>query len=92
MHRVVFGVGDLGRVENVILVLVMAQFFAELLDLERGIFHWPLIYNLTRNREHTISTYRNTVLIYNPRAGKIIRSGGSLIQRAVEILHRKGTT
>ncbi len=73
-------------------MLVVAQLLAELLDLERGIFHWPLIYNLTRNREHTISTYRNTVLIYNPRAGKIIRSGGSLIQRAVEILTQEGHT
>jgi diacylglycerol kinase (ATP) len=30
------------------------------------------------------------VLIYNPRAGKIIRSGGALIQRAVGILKQEG--
>ena len=51
-QRVVFGVGDLRIVEHVILMFVVAQFLAELLDLDRGIFHWPLIYNLTRNREH----------------------------------------
>ena len=31
-QRVVFGVGDLRMVENVILVFVMAKFLAELLD------------------------------------------------------------
>jgi diacylglycerol kinase (ATP) len=30
------------------------------------------------------------VVIYNPRAGKVIRSGGALIQRAVEILKQEG--
>ena len=79
-----------GVVQDVILVFVVTEFFAELLDLDRGIFHWPLIYNLTRNRSIPYTTYRNTVLIYNPRAGKIIRSGGALIQRAVEILKREG--
>ena len=49
-ERVVFGVGDLRSVQDVILVFVVAEFFAELLDLDRRIFHWPLIYNLTRNR------------------------------------------
>jgi hypothetical protein len=31
-------------------VFVVAELFRELLDLDRRIFHWPLIYNLTRNR------------------------------------------
>jgi diacylglycerol kinase family enzyme len=30
------------------------------------------------------------VLIYNPQAGKVIRSGGALIQRAAEILRQQG--
>jgi len=29
-------------------------------------------------------------VIYNPRAGKIVRSGGGLIERAVEILKQEG--
>src|ERR1019366_2463134 len=50
-ERVIFGVGDLRSVEDVILVFVVADLFGKLLDLDRGIFHWPLIYNLTRNPE-----------------------------------------
>ena len=50
-ERVVFGVGDLRSVEDVVLMFVAAELFAELLDLARGIFHGPLIYNLTRKRE-----------------------------------------
>ncbi|PWU11372.1 MAG: hypothetical protein C5B51_02735 [Terriglobia bacterium] len=37
-----------------------------------------------------ISTYRNTLLIYNPQAGKLGRRHGALIQRAAEILRRDG--
>src|ERR1035438_5503054 len=58
---VVFGVGDLGSVEDVVLLLVVAQLFGELLDLARGIFHWPLIYNLTRDRSpyhYNLQEYR----------------------------------
>jgi hypothetical protein len=47
---VVFGVRDLRVVQDIVLVFVVAEFFAELLDLDHRIFHWPLIYNLTRNR------------------------------------------
>ena len=68
---VVFGVGDFGLVEDVVQVFVAAQLFAKRLDFAGGIFHRPLIYNLTRNRENIpITAYKNTVLIYNPRAGK----------------------
>lgn len=52
----------------------------------------PLIYNnLTRvTGDYAITTYRKTVLIYNPRAGKFGRDGGALIDRAVEILKKGG--
>jgi len=49
-ERVIFCVRDLRIIEDVVLVFVVAEFFAELLDLDHRIFHWPLIYNLTRNR------------------------------------------
>src|ERR1019366_9130753 len=60
-QRVVFGVGDLGSVEDVVLLFVVAELFGELLDLGRGIFHWPLIYNLTRDRSpyhYNLQEYR----------------------------------
>ena len=38
-QRVIFGIGNLWIVEDVILMFVVAQFLAELLDLDRGIFH-----------------------------------------------------
>lgn len=36
------------------------------------------------------SIYPNTVLIYNPVAGKVRRSGGAIIRRAVEVLESSG--
>jgi diacylglycerol kinase family enzyme len=42
-----------------------------------------------KNRRRTIE-YRNTVLIYNPRAGKFGRDGAKLLKRAVEVLTEKG--
>jgi len=69
---------------------VTAEFLAKSLNLGSGIFHLSLIYNLTRKPEITITTYRKTVLIYNPRAGKLGRNGGLLIQRAAEILKNDG--
>ena len=66
------------------------EFFAKFFDLARRIFHLPLIYNLTRIPENTITTYRNSVLVYNPRAGKLGRNGGSIVRRAVEILKNHG--
>ena len=38
-QRVVFGVADLGLVENVVQMLVVAQFVAQFLHFARGIFH-----------------------------------------------------
>jgi YegS/Rv2252/BmrU family lipid kinase len=75
-------------------MLVAAQFLAKSLDFVRGIFHLSLIYNLNENQnedtgEHTI-TYRKTVLIYNPRAGKFGRSGGRMVERIVETLAKNG--
>ena len=54
-----------------------------------GSFLW-FIYNLTRNLENTPITYKHTVLIYNPRAGRFGRGGGALVERAVEILTKQG--
>jgi len=71
-------------------VLVAAQLIAKVFDLTRGIFHLPLNYNLTRKRENTITSYRKTVLIYNPQAGKIRRHGGALIERTLQILAENG--
>lgn len=41
-------------------------------------------------RRRTIESYRNTILIYNPRAGKFGRDGAKLLKRAVEILTDNG--
>src|SRR5258708_3985579 len=51
-----------------------------------------LNYNLTSTfGEPAIQTnYRDTVLIHNPRAGRILRSGGSLIRRTAEALTQQG--
>jgi len=40
--------------------------------------------------EIAIESYRNTVLIYNPRAGKFGRDGARLLKKAVEILTDNG--
>jgi diacylglycerol kinase (ATP) len=91
---------------------VAAQFFSQRFDFVGGIFHRPLIYNLTSpttprllfcgaartslgygsgpESENTIASYRNTVLIYNPRAGKFGHDGAKLLKRAVEILTDSG--
>ena len=88
---VVFGVGDFGLVEHVVQVLVAAQLFAKRFDFAGGIFHRPLNYNLTRNRENIpITAYKNAVLIYNPRAGKFGRKGAALLDRAASILRKPG--
>ena len=50
-QRVVFGVGDFGLVQDVIPVFVVAKLFAKLFGFLREIFHRPLNYNLTRNRD-----------------------------------------
>jgi diacylglycerol kinase family enzyme len=91
-ERVVLGVSDLRVVENVILIFVVPQLVAQFFDFSGGMLHWSLIYNLTRNTPGAkiITTYRNTVLIHNPRAGRILRSGGALIRRAGETLRAQG--
>src|SRR4051812_16140622 len=90
-QRVVFRVRDFGLVENVVEMFVAAKLIAELVNFARGIFHRPLNYNLTRNfGEIDIPAKKNTVLIYNPNAGRFKRGGGSLIQRAVQILTDNG--
>jgi diacylglycerol kinase (ATP) len=71
-------------------MLVAAKLLPKLLDFTRGIFHRPLHYNLTRTRRIYIPAKKNTVLIYNPNAGRFKRGGDSLIQRALVILARHG--
>jgi YegS/Rv2252/BmrU family lipid kinase len=44
------------------------------------------------NGENLITAYRNTVLIYNPRAGRLGRGGRVLLTRAVEVLTKNGHT
>jgi len=52
-----------------------------------------LNYNLNETAgENTITEYRNTVLIYNPRAGKFGRGGKPLLDRAIRILEANGHT
>ncbi len=41
-------------------------------------------------RAFVIATYQNTVLIYNPVAGKVRSTNGRIIQRALELLEREG--
>jgi diacylglycerol kinase family enzyme len=72
-------------------VLVPAQFPAQLLHFHHGIFHETLNYNLNEaGGENIITEYRNTVLIYNPRAGKFGRGGKALLDCAVGILEKNG--
>src|SRR5580693_8216876 len=78
-QRVVFGVGDFGRVEHVIQVLVVAQFPAKGLDFS---FCWS-----HARYDEWIELYRQPVLIYNPYAGKIRRKPGTL-QRTTAALAR----
>jgi diacylglycerol kinase family enzyme len=66
----------------------VAKLLAKLLGFLRGIFHGPLNYNLTWR--DTITAHRNTVLIYNPRAGRFGKSGSTLVGRASEILEKNG--
>jgi len=71
---------------------VAAELIAELGYLAGRIFHGALIYNLTRKPtgEYTITSYRKTVLIYNPRAGRFGRHGGALVERVVNTLTHNG--
>jgi diacylglycerol kinase family enzyme len=71
---------------------VAADLVPKLGDLAGMIFHGALIYNLTRKPtgEYTITSYRKTVLIYNPRAGRFGRNGGALVERVVKILTHNG--
>ncbi len=73
-------------------MFVVAQLFAQPCNLAGGVLHLPLNYNLTRKRrEQTlIHTYKDTALIYNPRAGRILRGGGALIRRTEEALRAAG--
>jgi YegS/Rv2252/BmrU family lipid kinase len=72
-------------------MLVPAQFPAQIRHLGCGIFHGTLNYNLNETGgETTITIHRNTVLIYNPRAGKFQRGGRRLLDAAMRILENHG--
>ena len=72
-------------------MLVSAQFLPQPLDFANGVFHGSFIYNLTRNAgATTIASYRKTVLIYNPYAGRFRGKGEALIARALDILRDDG--
>jgi diacylglycerol kinase (ATP) len=72
-------------------VFVTAQFCAQRFYFASGIFHQALIYNLEEYPgELTITPYKKTALIYNPRAGKLGRNGHGPLYRAVEILQKDG--
>jgi diacylglycerol kinase (ATP) len=90
---VVLGVGDLGLVQDMVEMLMPPQFAAQLIHFTPRIFHGTLNYNLNEaGGENTITEYRSTVLIYNPRAGKFGRSGTAILDRAVQILKKNGHT
>src|SRR5215468_5277383 len=72
-------------------MLMAAQLVPELLNLTVGFCHESLIYNLNEESgAATITTYRKTVLIYNPYAGRFRRKGEALIASALEILRQGG--
>jgi YegS/Rv2252/BmrU family lipid kinase len=72
-------------------MFVPAQFPAQSLYFRRGIFHLNLNYNLNETGgENTTTGYRDTALIYNPRAGKFERGGKALLDRAIRILEANG--
>jgi diacylglycerol kinase (ATP) len=75
---------------------VTAQVVTQTCNLALGIFHVPLNYNLNeralRNQERNVTSLRNTVLIYNPRAGTFGRRGAAAIERVVKLLESAGHT
>ena len=82
-HRVVFRVGDFGRVQHVVQVFVMAQLLAKSFDFSDDWSH--------ARYDEWIERYRQPVLIYNPYAGKIRRKPGTL-QRTTAALARANVT
>ena len=92
-QRVVFGVADLGLVENVVQVLVVAQRFAQLFDpgggtsFGIGVSHYSL--NL-EDWSEAIAAARKTIIIYNPFAGKMGAKGLKRLSDAAEILREAG--
>ncbi len=88
---VVLGVADFGLIENVVEVFVAAKLLAQILYLFGRSLHRTLNYNLNEYPEtKTITPYQNTILIYNPNAGKISRSRGALVEQAAGILRTSG--
>jgi diacylglycerol kinase (ATP) len=70
---------------------VAAKLLAQILYLFGGSLHRTLNYNLNEYPEtKTITQYQNTILIYNPNAGKIRRSRGALVEQAAGILQNSG--
>ncbi len=71
-HGVIFGVGDLGLVLDVVQVLVPAQLLTQMLDLLLNVWFHSVGFLVTVYNCFII-TYRNISLIYNPIAGSIRR-------------------
>ena len=87
-QRIVLGIGDLRLVQHVIQPLVTLQFFAQAPDLffRRHVF----LVHYNWNGERRIATYQNTVLIYNPVAGRLRGAGERKIQCAAAALKSHG--
>ena len=84
---VILGVGDFRPVENVVQMLVVAQFFAEPRDLflnGRG------RHGYYKGRGLLIGIYQKPVLIYNPAAGKLKRNNQRTLHRTIEALTKAG--
>jgi hypothetical protein len=88
---VVFGVADLGLVENVIEALMPAQFLAQFLHFRPGIFHGTLNYNLNEARGEKPSPNIATLSLYTIPGPANSGAGMALGSRAVAILEKTAT-
>ncbi len=81
---IIFGVGDGGRVEHVVQMLVPSNLFAQLFRLARGGQSAHRVF-YTR-----VLTYRRAFIVYNPYAGKLRGRADEFIGRASRILSAAG--
>ncbi len=87
-ERVVIGIGDFGLVEDVIEMLVAAQFVAESLDL--GLECFAHVKGGLYNRTEGVvlnARYDRGIFLYNPTAGQI-RSRPAMVYEAYDVLQR----
>jgi len=87
-QTVVLPIADDGSIQDIIEVLVTTYLVTELFD----VFVSRLLLHSFDNliRERRIATYQNTVLIYNPAAGKLRRDPDGIINRCVRALATHG--